>query len=75
MFAVAVGFLLQALLQTLAGPFAAFGQHLLFNLSQRAGGLLLWIHGPPINGFVFRMGGKPFTLPLWGQCQVAPDSS
>jgi hypothetical protein len=72
MFAVAVGFLLKALLKTLARPFAAFGEHLLLDVSQRAGRLILCIHGPPIHRCLFRMGGTPFTPLLWGQCQVAP---
>jgi len=36
MFAVAVGVLLEFLLQSLAHPLAAFGLHLEFDLAQRA---------------------------------------
>ena len=41
MFAVAVGVLLQFLLESLAHPLTAFGFDLQFNLAQRAGSGLL----------------------------------
>jgi len=46
----AVGFLLEFLLQALAYPLLAFGQHLVFDLPQRAGSELLGVHGPPTVG-------------------------
>jgi len=61
----AVSFLLEFLLQPLAHPVAAFGQYLVFDLAQRAGAWMLCVHGPPIKRFRFRMGGEPFTIPLW----------
>jgi len=72
MFAVLIGFLLETLLQALARPLAAFREHFLFDLAQRARSLGLGGHGPPGGCGVFRMGGEPFTPPLWGQCQDAP---
>lgn len=72
MLAMAVGVLLEFLLQSLAHPLAAFGFHLEFNRAQRARSSRVRVHGPPIFGCWFRMGGKPFTTRLWGQCQVAP---
>ena len=74
MFAELISLLLQALLKSLARPFAALLQHLLFDLPQRARACRLGRHGPPFRCSVFATGGDPFTPLLWGQCQDAPGS-
>ena len=73
MFAVAVGDLLEFLLESLAHPLAPFGFNLEFDVAQGARSSGVCVHGPPICGCRFRMGGNPFTPALGGQCQVAPD--
>jgi hypothetical protein len=60
----AVGFLLKFLLQALAHPFLAFGQHLVFEVPQRAGDRFIGFHGPPTAECFFPMGGEPFTPQL-----------
>jgi len=63
MFAVAVGVLLEFLLESLAHPLAAFGLDLEFDVAQGARLCLVRVHGPFTGVCLFDSGGEPFTPP------------
>jgi hypothetical protein len=67
-----VGFCLQSLLESLSGPFAAFGFHFRLNLPQSLRARWFSIHRFPFVDVVVLVNGGTVHIPLWGQCQDAP---
>ena len=65
-FAVAVGFFLQTLLESLACPFAAFGFHFKFDFPQGPGPRLFRVHPFPLVEVLFWLGGGTVHTPIMG---------